>query len=68
MEFIKHFNNYNYYLIFAWVTISIGALLLGLLGIQLIQFQNHQEAYFEMRKDINEASNWLRQHGIDIDN
>ncbi|KTW25634.1 hypothetical protein T552_03494 [Pneumocystis carinii B80] len=53
--------------ILLWLLVSIGSFLLGYLGFQLILFNDKQDAYGFILKDINEATEWLQQHGITID-
>lgn len=50
-----------------WLFISFGTFLLGYLGFQLMRFKNKYEAYEAIQKDIKEATDWLKKHGIDVE-
>ncbi|QSL65335.1 hypothetical protein MERGE_002645 [Pneumocystis wakefieldiae] len=56
-----------FYIILFWLLVSIGSFLLGYLGFQLIVFDDKQEAYEMILKDIKEATDWLRTHGINVE-
>ncbi|EMR10622.1 hypothetical protein PNEG_01325 [Pneumocystis murina B123] len=56
-----------FFIILFWLLVSIVSFLFGYLGFQLMLFNDKQEAYEIILKDIKEATDWLRQHGIDVE-